>query len=286
MLGGNVDAAITAGDVHIAAPGNDGDWRFARHRNVEVGFDGMISGGLGLGIDRNQATDRRNSGLGFMVILVGVVLIVGANALADHYRNLVIVGSVNADRPVRVNDLDAGARREVLLEMIVEVVAMTENVAEVAVVEVELVMQTGPVHVLDLGRDQSENHDHDDQDHAPSADSRGTITLALRALMLDQLDHSPDNQQRRPVIGKQVRQAANREDAHGGHQKDGAENDQDARSGKGPAARRRWNNRRNSGSHDWVRHFSPRSQKPSAPDWAAPAAAEHSVEHSSQHREA
>ena len=61
--------------------------------------------------------------------------------------------------------------------------------------------------MLDLGRDQAEDDDHDDQQNASGADAGRRDAFALRPLMLDQLDHTPQDQQRRPVVGEQVRQS-------------------------------------------------------------------------------
>ena len=84
----------------------------------------MIAGGFRIGIDRDQPADRGDGGLGLGVVLVGVVLVVGANALADNHGDLVVIGGMNTDRAVSVDDLQAGARREILLEMVVEVVVL------------------------------------------------------------------------------------------------------------------------------------------------------------------
>src|ERR1700733_10442939 len=133
--------------------------------------------------------------------------------------------------------------------MVVEVIGLAEDIAEVVVVEVELVVQAGPVDVLDLSRDQAEDNNHDDQDHSSGADARGAIAFALRPLVLDQFDYAPNDEQRRPVIGEQMGQAADGQNSHGGHQEDRAEHDQNEGSGKGsvpPRWRRnnRWNRRR------------------------------------------
>jgi len=50
--------------------------------------------------------------------------------------------------------------------MIVEVVGLAEDIAEVVVVEIELVVQAGPVDVFQLGRDQAEHYDHHNQNNS------------------------------------------------------------------------------------------------------------------------
>ena len=113
--------------VHIAVPGTDRDRHFTRQGNVEIGFDRMIARGFGLGVERDQAADGGNRGLGFAVVFVGVALAFAAHALADHHGDLVVVGGVHADCPVRVDDLQAGSGGEGLFEMIVKVVALPEK---------------------------------------------------------------------------------------------------------------------------------------------------------------
>src|ERR1700730_6642515 len=153
MLCGDVDAGIAAGDVHIAAARSDGNLYFARHGNVEISLHGMIPSRFSLGVNGNQSADRNDGGLGLVVVPIGVVLIVGSNALADDYGDLVVVGCMDTDCAVRVDDLESGSGGKILLEMIAEVVGLAENVSEVAVVKVELIAHAGPVHMLDLGCD-------------------------------------------------------------------------------------------------------------------------------------
>jgi len=87
---------------------------FARDGNIEIALDRMIACALCHGVDRNQPTDGCDRGLSFFVVLVGVFLILRTYALADNDGDLVVVGSMNADGAARVNDFQAGSRRESL----------------------------------------------------------------------------------------------------------------------------------------------------------------------------
>ena len=60
-------------DIYVAAARSNRDRSFARQGNIEIHFDRMIARSLGFGVDRNQASDGGNCGLGFVVVLVGVV---------------------------------------------------------------------------------------------------------------------------------------------------------------------------------------------------------------------
>src|ERR1700693_235776 len=117
MLGRDVDIGVPARQVHVAPARNDGDLRFARQGNIEIGCDGVFSRRVGLGIERHQAADGGEGGLGLVVVLVGVVLIVGTHALADDDRDFVVVGGVYADCAVSVEYFEAGSRGGILLEV-------------------------------------------------------------------------------------------------------------------------------------------------------------------------
>src|SRR5205807_9670118 len=136
--------------------------------------------------NRYQPADHGDRGLGLIVVLVSVVLILGAHTLAHDHGDLVVVGGVDADRTMRVDDLEVGSSGKVLLEMIVKVVGLAEDVGEVSVIEVELVMQARPIDALQLRRDEAEDYDHDHQDNPSPPNSGGSSTLALGSLVLDQ----------------------------------------------------------------------------------------------------
>src|SRR6202008_4802323 len=114
--------------------------------NVQFGFYRMIPGAFDLGVDSDQSTDRRDRRLGFTVVFVTVALIVSVYALAYHDRDLAVIGSMHADRTMSVDHLEAGVRRESLLQVIVVVECFPKNVGEVAVIDVDLIAQAGPVH--------------------------------------------------------------------------------------------------------------------------------------------
>src|SRR2546423_1357627 len=113
---------------------------------------------------------------------------------------------MNADRATSGNDFQTGPGREVLLEMIVEVVALSENVGEIAVIDVEIIANSRPVHPLHLSCDQAKHYDDHDQENSPRANAGSTSSLALGALVFQQFDDAPKNKQKRPVVGEQVRQ--------------------------------------------------------------------------------
>src|SRR4029077_12900636 len=94
----------------------------------------MVTRALDLGVQRDQAADGGNCGLGLAVEFVGIALIASADALVDDYRNLVVVRSMDADRAVIIKHLEAGAGREVALEMVVEAIGLPEPALQLPVV--------------------------------------------------------------------------------------------------------------------------------------------------------
>ena len=120
-------------------------------RDVEVGFDGMISGCVGLRVHGNQPADGGNRRLGLAVVLVGILLIFSTHTLANNYGDPVVLGGMHAHGAVIVDDLQARASGEVLFDVIVKVVGFAKDIGEVAVVDVELVPKARPVHALQSG---------------------------------------------------------------------------------------------------------------------------------------
>src|ERR1700722_1282625 len=106
------------------------------NRMVAPGMRGSVSGCV-----KNHHIAREcNRRPSLLVVLVSVSLIVRAHALADHDRNLLVVGCAHMNRAVIVTDAQAGdSRWYFLFEAIVEVIGFTENVIEIAVVDVEVI---------------------------------------------------------------------------------------------------------------------------------------------------
>src|ERR1700730_19414311 len=123
----------------------------------------MVARALDLGVQRDQAADDSNCGLGLAVEFVGIALIASADALVDNHRNLVVVRSMDADRAMIINYLEAGAGREVALQMVVEVIGFPEQILKILVVDSHVVANLAPVKTRRLSRDQPEENDNDDQ---------------------------------------------------------------------------------------------------------------------------
>src|SRR5258708_13807568 len=162
----------------------------------------MVACTLDLGVQRDQAANCGESGLGLLVVLVSVVLIVSANALTNDYGDLVVVRGVHAHRTVIVDYFKTGAGREVLLQMVVEIEGLAENVIEIVIVNVDLVANARPVEACRLGRDQSGHNNDYDQKYSGSANPWSRGSLPLRLLVLDQLDHAPQDQEYRPIVSE------------------------------------------------------------------------------------
>jgi hypothetical protein len=68
-------------------------------------------------------------GFGLLVVFIGVTLAFGADALADHDCDFIVVGDADAHRAVIVVDAQAGdGGRNVLFEVVIEVVGLAEDV--------------------------------------------------------------------------------------------------------------------------------------------------------------
>src|SRR5581483_2177988 len=117
-------------------------------RNIQISFDWMISGCVGLCIHCDQATDGGDGRPRLGVVLVGIALILGTNALADGDGDLVVVGGVNADRATIIEDLQSSSRGKILLDVVIEIVLLSAKEGEVSVVEVEIFTQAGPVDMF------------------------------------------------------------------------------------------------------------------------------------------
>src|SRR3974390_1968971 len=160
----------------------------------------MISSRFRLGVNGDESARDGNCRLGFTVVLVSVGLIVSANPLANHDSDLVVIGCGHSDRAACIDHLQACSGWEGLLQVIVEVITLTEDAVEIAVVKIELIVQPGPVHAFELAGDEAEDDDHDDQEDTAGADSSGASAFALGALVLNQLDDAPEDQEHWPVI--------------------------------------------------------------------------------------
>ena len=216
--------------------------------NIQIALHGVIAGGLSLGVERQQPSGGGDGRLGFRVVLVGVTLALGADALADSDGNFVVVGEADADRAVIVVDAQAGnGWRQILFEVVVEVEGLAEDVIQVVVVDVHVVADLAPVETRGLGGHESEDDDEDDEKDSSGADAARGHAIALRLLILDQLDHAPQDQQRRPVVSEQSSQAHPGQHVQVAQQENDAEDNQHNRSGKRAAARARWNQRWNRG---------------------------------------
>jgi hypothetical protein len=198
----------------------------------------VIAGTFGLRVQGDEPSDRGDRRLCLVVVLVGVVLVLRADPLANDHRDLVVFRRMDTHGTASVDNLQAGSRRKILLDVVVEVVVLPKDVREVAVIKIDLIADSRPVHALDLSRHQTRHHDHDDQENSSGADSAGANALALRLLVLDQLDQSPQDQQGRPIVREQMRHAADREIPHRAHQADDADDDQDDGRGERAMPRR------------------------------------------------
>ena len=207
----------------------------------------MVASGVHFGIEGDQAADGGQGGLGLGIELVGSGLVIGADALAHRDSDLIVVGGVDADRAMIIHDLKAGPGGEVLLEMVVEVEGIAEDVVDVFVVDAHVVANLAPVESVGLGGHQAADHDDDNQQNAARADAArgGAFTLGL--LILDQLDHAPEDQQKRPVMREPGADAGPGQQVQVAQKENQPQDDQHERAAKRAAARPR-RNRRWSGS--------------------------------------
>src|SRR6202047_361621 len=195
----------------------------------------MVARALDLGVQRHQAAECSNCGLGLAVEFVGVALIASADALVDDYRNLVVVRSMHADRAMIIKHLEAGAGGEVALEMAVEVIGFPKQILKILVVDSHVVANLAPVKTRRLSCDQPEENDDDDQKNSSSANAGRAGAFTLGCLILDQLDDAPEDQKQRPVMGKPQAQPRPGEDVQVAQQKEHAKKDQNEGAGKSAA---------------------------------------------------
>src|SRR5260370_13692454 len=216
--------------------GSDGDRCFAGKRNSEISLHRMVARALDLGVQRDQAADGGNCGLGLAVEFVGIALIASADALVDDHRNLVVVRSMDADRAMIIKDLEAGTGGEVAIEMVVEAIGFPKQILKILVVDSHVVANLAPVKMRRLSCDQAEENDDDDQKNSCGANAGRACTFTQGRLILDQLDDAPEDQKQRPVMGKPQAQPRPGEDVQVAQQKQQAKKDQNEGTGKRAAA--------------------------------------------------
>src|SRR5260370_39416202 len=165
--------------------GSDGDRCFAGKRNSEISLHRMVARTLDFGVQRDQAADGGDCGLGLAVESVSIALIASADALVDDHRNLVVVRSMDADRAMIIKDLEAGAGREVALEVVVEAIGFPKQILKILVVDSHVVANLAPVKTRRLSCDQPEENDDDDQKNSSPANAwrpwavpQGSLVLA------------------------------------------------------------------------------------------------------------
>src|ERR1700730_19151164 len=211
----------------------------------------MVARALDLGVQRDQAADASNCGLGLAVEFVGIALIARADALVDDHRDLVVVRSMDADRAMIIHYLEAGAGREVALEMVFEVIGFPKQILKILVVDSHVVANLAPVKTRRLSCDQPEENDDDDQKNSSGANAARACAFTQGRLILDQLDDAPEDQKQGPVMGKPQAQPRPGKDVQVAQQKQQTKKDQNEGAGKRAAAP--WRTGRDHG----VRHGPP-----------------------------
>jgi len=95
-----------------------------------------------------------------------------------------------------------------------------------------LVSDFAPVEARCLGGDEPTDDDDYDEKDSSGTDAAWRKAIALRLLMLDQLDDSPQDQQQRPVVRKPRSQPRPGEQVQVAQQEDDSKHDQNERSGE------------------------------------------------------
>src|SRR5258708_35561382 len=162
----------------------------------------MVARALDPVVQCAQAADGSNCGLGLAVEFVGIALIASAYALVDDHRNPVVVRSMDTDRAMIINYLEAGTGREVALQMVVEAIGFPKQILKILVVDSHVVANLAPVKTRRLSCDQPEENDDDDQKNSFGTNTGRAGAFAQGRLILDQLDDAPEDQKQGPVMGK------------------------------------------------------------------------------------
>src|SRR5438132_509949 len=123
--------------------------------------------------------------------------------------DLILVGGSYSDRAAITHHAQAAARWEVLLKLIVVAITMAEPcwpASAIVLVHINFIAKLSPIDARGLRSCQPEDNEHNQQEHAAGADSAWANSFALGAMVFDQLDHSPENDQRGPVTSKPAQQ--------------------------------------------------------------------------------
>src|SRR5579862_714613 len=170
---------------------------------------------LSLGVENHRVACESDLWFGLLVVFIGVILAFGAHALANYHGDLLVISDADVHRAVIVIDAKAGNRgRYGLFEMVVEIVGLAKNVVEVAAIDAHVVADLTPVKSRGLGGNESADDNDDDQKNPAGSDAARRQSIALGLLVLDQLEHSPQNQQQWPVVGEPGSQARPGEQVH------------------------------------------------------------------------
>ena len=258
MLAGDFHVSVAAQHADVAAPRRDYDCGFPGKADIHIGCDRAVAGALGIGIQSYDVAVDRELGLGGGIIFVRVSLAVGIDPLVRGHVNLVIVRSGQVHRSAIAVDAQAAARRKVLLELVFVTVVVPEQ-GDILVSQIDVVANLIPVKARSLGGRHSEHDQENQQQHSAGSDARGACSFSLRLLVLDQLDHAPENDQGGPVGPEPVQQRLGMKHAHGGQQQHDPQQDHHHRAGHGtPWSWRQGLQRRHGGrSLHRASHFSP-----------------------------
>ena len=102
-----------------------------------------------------------------------------------------------------IGDAQRGARGKCLIQLIVESETFAaEKVGPVAVF-VDTLKNAGVAHFVPFVCGQSGEHEENHQEHTACADPRRPRTSRFGLLILDELDHAPEDKENRPVLAVQ-----------------------------------------------------------------------------------
>src|SRR5581483_5693344 len=183
MLAGDVYVAITAHDVHIATARGSGHCSFPRNRNIQVCVDPMIARALGIRIQGDDAVASRDLWFGSGVPFIGVLLLLGADALVDDDVNLVVFGCVYVNRTVIIDDMQRRAGWKTLLHLIVIAEALAKK-REISTVNIHFVAQRSPIEPGSLGCGEAAANQKDQQQNSACSDAPRPQTSPLCRLVL------------------------------------------------------------------------------------------------------
>src|SRR5207249_10957634 len=201
----------------------------------------MLSRSLGIGIYSYGVITDIDLSLGCGVPFFSVGLPVRRDVLVNNNADLIVVRSIHGYSATIDYNPQAGSGREVLLKLIIKVVFVPER--EVAVVPIDFVPQLIPVQLGGFGCRQTTNDQNDQQENSSGANSCRAPAFPLCIAVFKKLYDTPENDQCRPEMGKELAQAPPGHESNVTQQEYDSDHDENHGScerAPPPVARRSW----------------------------------------------